>query len=99
LTSPTPPPETLGAHHESAGIEPLTFHSCRHGFATALHDKGVGVKTIAKAGGWKSAQHLFNTYLHADDDATVTDKLFDTESDTAKDEASNQNLRRKVKPI
>lgn len=63
---------------KAAGIEPLTFHSCRHGFATALHDKGVGVKTIAKAGGWKSAQHLFNTYLHADDDPTVTDRLFET---------------------
>ena len=62
----------------AAGIEPLTFHSCRHGFATALHDRGVGVKTIAKAGGWKSAQHLFNTYLHADEDPTVTDRLFDT---------------------
>jgi integrase len=62
----------------AAGIELLTFHSCRHGFATALHHKGVGVKTIAKAGGWKSAQHLFNTYLHADTDPTVTDRLFDT---------------------
>ncbi len=62
----------------AAGIEPLTFHSCRHGFATALHDKGIGVKTIAKVGGWKSAQHLFNTYLHADEDPTVTDRLFDT---------------------
>lgn len=71
---------------KAAGIAPLTFHSCRHGFATALHDKGVGVKTIAKAGGWKSAQHLFNTYLHADEDATVTDKLFDTSADTAKTE-------------
>ena len=69
---------------KAAGIEPLTFHSCRHGFATALHDKGVGVKTIAKAGGWKSAQHLFNTYLHADEDPTVTDRLFDTVADTAK---------------
>ncbi len=69
---------------KAAAIEPLTFHSCRHGFATALHDKGIGVKTIAKAGGWKSAQHLFNTYLHADEDATVTDRLFDTTSDTAK---------------
>lgn len=69
-----------------AAIERLTFHSCRHGFATALHDKGVGVKTIAKVGGWKSAQHLFNTYLHADEDATVTDKLFDTGTkDEAKD--------------
>jgi integrase len=63
---------------KAAGIEPLTFHSCRHGFATALHHKGVGVKTIAKVGGWKSAKQLFDTYLHADEDATVTDKLFDT---------------------
>jgi len=70
--------DAWGRTTKAAGIEPLTFHSCRHGFATALHDKGVGVKTIAKAGGWKSAQHLFNTYLHADEDATVTDKLFDT---------------------
>jgi integrase len=67
----------------AAGIESLTFHSCRHGFATALHDKGVGVKTIARAGGWKSAQHLFNTYLHADEDPTVTDLLFDVPKDDA----------------
>jgi integrase len=66
----------------AAGIEPLTFHSCRHGFATALNDKGVGVKTIAKLGGWKSAQHLFQTYLHADEDATLTDRIFDTDADT-----------------
>jgi integrase len=69
----------------NAGLEPLTFHSCRHGFATALHHKGVGVKTIAKVGGWKSAKQLFDTYLHADEDATVTDKLFDTVDDTVKD--------------
>jgi len=69
---------------KAAGIEPLTFHSCRHGFATSLNDKGVGVATIARAGGWKSAQHLFQTYLHGSDDATVTDRLFDTVSDTAK---------------
>jgi len=62
---------------KAADIEPLTFHSCRHGFATALHDKGVGVATIARAGGWKSAQHLFQTYLHGSDDATVTDLLFE----------------------
>jgi integrase len=68
-----------------ANIERLTFHSCRHGFATTLHDKGVGVKTIAKAGGWKSAQHLFNTYLHADEDPTITDRLFETSSEKAKE--------------
>jgi integrase len=63
---------------KAAGIDPLTFHSCRHGFATALHHKGVGVKTIARLGGWKSAKQLFETYLHADEDATITDRLFDT---------------------
>ncbi len=68
---------------KAAGIEPLTFHSCRHGFATVLQGKGVGVKTIAKLGGWKSAQHLFQTYLHADEDATVTDRLFDPKIDNA----------------
>jgi integrase len=71
---------------KAAGIEPLTFHSCRHGFATTLHDKGVGIATIAKAGGWKSSQHLFQTYLHSSDDATVTDKLFDV---SEKKEARN----------
>lgn len=81
---------------KAAGIDVLTFHSCRHGFATALHDKGVGVKTIARAGGWKSAQHLFNTYLHADEDATVTDRLFDTASDTARTEdKSDQQVKAK----
>ncbi len=78
----------------AAGIEPLTFHSCRHGFATALDDKGVGVKTIAALGGWKSAQHLFQTYLHANKDTTLTDRLFDTTSDTAaQPDKSNQRLR------
>jgi integrase len=80
----------------AAGIEPMTFHSCRHGFATALHDKGIGVKTIAKAGGWKSAQHLFNTYLHADEDPTVTDRLFDTSPDTAK---AKRKRKQQVKAI
>jgi len=79
---------------KSAGIEPLSFHSCRHGFATALHHKGVGVKTIAKVGGWKSAKQLFETYLHADEDATVTDRLFDAPSDTSKTEAeTDQKLK------
>lgn len=79
---------------KAAGIEPLTFHSCRHGFATALHHKGIGVKTIAKVGGWKSAKQLFETYLHADEDTTITDRLFDTPSDAAKTEVEpDQKLK------
>lgn len=69
---------------ERAGIEPLTFHSCRHGFATALLHRGIDPVTIAKLGGWKSAAHVFQTYGHARNDATLTDRIFDAEIDTAK---------------
>jgi integrase len=67
----------------AAGIERLTFHSCRHGFATKLLHDGVDVVTIAKLGGWKSAAHVFQTYGHARNDATITERIFDTVSDTA----------------
>ena len=80
---------------ERANIDRLSFHSCRHGFATSLAAKGVDVKTIAALGGWKSAQHLFNTYLHATEDATLTDRLFDTPTDTAK---SVRKTNQRVKP-
>jgi len=58
-----------------ADIEPLSYHRCRHGFATGLLDKGVSPITVAKRGGWKDARHVFETYGHdiaADD---VTDVL------------------------
>jgi integrase len=61
-----------------AGIEPLSFHCCRHGFATALLHAGVDPVTIAKLGGWKSPAHVFNTYGHAKDDRKITDVIFDT---------------------
>lgn len=63
-----------------AGIEPLSYHACRHGFATGLLDKGVNPVTVAKRGGWKDARQVFATYGHdiADDD--VTDVLTGTES-------------------
>jgi len=76
-----------------AGIEPLTFHCCRHGFATGLLRRGVDVVTVAKLGGWKSPQHVFQTYGHPRDDRTLTDRLFDTGFDTAKDQPkTNQNV-------
>lgn len=68
-----------------AGVEPLTFHSCRHGFATALLHRGIDPVTIAKLGGWKSAAHVFATYGHAKDDATLTDQIFETATDKAKE--------------
>jgi integrase len=62
---------------DRAGIDRLSFHCCRHGFATALLHRGVDVRTIAKLGGWKSARHVLTTYAHALDDRTLTDKIFD----------------------
>jgi hypothetical protein len=81
--NPFPRPYTTYIDHwdatiEAAGIEPLTFHSCRHGFATGLLRAGIDVMTVAKLGGWKSAQHVFQTYGHANDDPTLTDRLFET---------------------
>lgn len=61
-----------------AGIEPLSFHACRHGFATAALRAGIDVVTVAKLGGWKSPQHVFETYGHASDDQTLTDRLIGT---------------------
>lgn len=61
-----------------AGIERLTPHSCRHGFATAMLRLGIDVKTVAARGGWKDAGTVLRTYAHAIEDKSVTDALFDT---------------------
>jgi integrase len=58
--------------------KPLSFHSCRHGFATALLHKGVDPITVAKLGGWKSPQHVFQTYGHAKEDKRLANLLADT---------------------
>ncbi|NTA27457.1 tyrosine-type recombinase/integrase [Allorhizobium ampelinum] len=63
-----------------AGIEPLTFHSCRHGFATALLHKGVDPITVAKLGGWADAQLVFKTYGHAMTDETLADLITETQN-------------------
>jgi integrase len=63
-----------------ARIKYLSYHACRHGFATGLLDRGISPVTVAKRGGWKSSQHVFATYGHdvaADD---VTDVLTGTKS-------------------
>ncbi len=60
-----------------AGIKRLSYHACRHGFATGLLDQGISPITVAKRGGWKSAQHVFATYGHDVADESVTDVLTD----------------------
>ena len=70
---------SVAAAAEAApGFARLTFHSCRHGFATKLLHDGVDVVTVAKLGGWSSAEEVLRTYGHAKDDATITDGLFGT---------------------
>jgi integrase len=61
-----------------AGIKKLSYHSCRHGFATGLLNKGVSPVTVAKRGGWKSPQQVFATYGHDVADENVTDVLTGT---------------------
>lgn len=61
-----------------AKIRALSFHACRHGFATALLHRRIDPITVAKLGGWKSAQHVFQTYGHAMDDDTLADLITDT---------------------
>jgi integrase len=61
-----------------AGIQYLSFHCCRHGFATALLKAGIDVVTVARLGGWKTAKLVLETYGHATDDPTLTDRIFDT---------------------
>lgn len=61
-----------------AGVKPLSFHACRHGFATAMLHAGVDPITVAKLGGWKDAKHVFSTYGHAMDDETLADRIIGT---------------------
>ncbi len=58
-----------------AGIRHLSFHACRHGFATALLRAGIDVVTIARLGGWASPQHVLSTYGHAAEDDTLANRI------------------------
>jgi integrase len=60
------------------GFERLTFHCCRHGFATKMLRDGVDAKTASTLGGWADIGLFMKTYAHAMRDATITDGLFDT---------------------
>ena len=61
-----------------AGIEKLSPHSCRHGFATSMLQAGKDPETVRVRGGWKDVSTVMKYYAHAMDDPTVTDVLFGT---------------------
>lgn len=83
-----------------AGIERLTFHCCRHGFATTLLHKGVDPITVAKLGGWADAQLVFKTYGHAMRDETLSNMLTDTKTDTVvRHSFGNNNGNQRLKVI
>jgi integrase len=80
---------------DRAGIERLTPHCMRHGFATGLLQAGVDVVTVAKLGGWRSPAHVFSTYGHASEDRTLTDRLTGGYGDKNGDHsASRHNQKR-----
>jgi integrase len=60
---------------ERAGIQRLTPHCCRHGFATGLLRMGVDVITVAWLGGWESPEQVLKTYGHAIKRRDITDVL------------------------
>ena len=74
-----------------AGIQALSPHCCRHGFATSMLQAGVDPKTVAVRGGWKDVATVMKFYAHAMDDPTVTDVLFGANltQDEAERELSN----------
>ncbi len=61
-----------------AGIEKMSPHACRHGFATTMLRNGVDAKTVAHHGGWKDTRTLLETYAHANKDPSVVDGVFGT---------------------
>jgi integrase len=58
-----------------AGIPALSYHCCRHGFATAMLHAGVDPITTAKLGGWKDPRHVFATYGHPQGDDTLAERI------------------------
>lgn len=73
------------------GFERLTFHCCRHGFATKMLRDGVDPKTAAGLGGWKDMALFLNTYAHALKDARITEGIFGTP--VARDEDQPQQIQ------
>lgn len=77
------------------GFERLTYHCCRHGFATKMLRDGVDPKTAAKLGGWKDIALFLNTYAHAMKDARITEGIFGTP--VAREESAPEQKQEVIK--
>jgi integrase len=73
------------------GFERLTFHCCRHGFATKMLRDHVDPKTAARLGGWDDIGLFMKTYAHAMEDTKITDGIFG--SPLARDEDQPQQIQ------
>lgn len=71
---------------QRAGIEKLSLHYCRRGFATSMLLAGHHTKTVAVHGRWKDIAPVMKFYAHAPDDLTVKDVLFGTHSTQVENE-------------
>lgn len=68
------------------GFERLTFHSCRHGFATKMLRDRIDPKTASVLGGWADIGTFMKTYAHELNDPRLTDQMF---SDTRQTQTEN----------
>lgn len=78
--------QTWNSVIEAAGIDRLTPHCCRHGFATELLRRGVDVHTVAWLGGWASPAQVLATYGHAIKRRDLTNVLVGTQLTQAIDD-------------
>ncbi len=77
---------------ERAKIQRLTPHCCRHGCATELLRRGVDVVTV----GWlidMTPEMVLETYGHALKDATLTNRLIDTDLTRALSEVAESTRK------
>lgn len=88
----------LGAWRRScdaAGIERLSFHRGRHGFATAALRKKIDPKTAAWLGGWKNVRQFIETYAHEIQDITLADRVLDPDLTQVEIESVAKQMVRK----
>lgn len=79
---------------QRAGIEILTMHCCRHGFATSLLHKGIDPITVSKLGGWQNPAQVFKTYGHARDDKTLAELLTQNRHSDTNPKGKTKGLQR-----